>query len=294
MSSTTRPLLSIGVLAALLAVTPPGFSAQVPGPPPGTNLDLPWTIGPDEGAPRHAPPPSNAQLRALGKSLYRSRCAQCHGEVGDGRGQVADRLNPKPTDFTKGVFKLRSTPAGALPTDLDLFRTLTRGMHGTAMFPWSRLSERERWALVYQLKSFSPRFRQEPVPAAITVPIAPRETDALKDHGEALYVRLGCGNCHGDSGAGDGVARERLRKAGDREARARDFTRGRFIRGAEMEDLYLTLKVGIDGTQMHAYPLSDNELWALAAYVRLLIHERPLPDFPPARTLGAGWNSKGR
>jgi hypothetical protein len=45
---------------------------------------------------------------------------------------------------------------------------------------------------------------------------------------------------------------------------------------------------------MHAYPLSDNELWALAAYVRLLIHERPLPDFPPARTLGAGWNSKGR
>jgi cytochrome c oxidase cbb3-type subunit 2 len=294
MSSPIRPVLLMGTLAALLAPSPPGFGAEVPGPLPGTNLDLPWTIGPDEGMPRHAPPPSNAQLRALGQSLYRSRCAQCHGVDGDGRGAMAERLNPRPTDFTRGVYKLRSTPSGALPTDVDLFRTLTRGMHGTAMFPWHRLSERERWALVYQLKTFSPRFRQEPVPASIAVPIAPRETEALRDHGEALYVRLGCGACHGDSGAGDGVARERLRKAGDRQARARDFTRGRFIRGSEMEDLYLTLKVGIDGTPMAAYPLSDNELWALAAYVRLLIHERPLPDFPPARTLGAGWETNRR
>lgn len=277
----------VGLLAATLTSPAPGVGADVPEPTPGGNLDLPWVIGPDEGTPTRPAPPQNARLRALGQSLYQSRCAQCHGEAGDGKGRVAAQLNPRPTDFTRGVYKVRSTAPGLLPTDADLFRTLTRGMHGTAMFPWRRLTERERWALVYQVKSFSPRFRSEPAPVAIAVPLAPRETEALKDHGEALYVRLRCGGCHGDSGAGDGVARERLRQAGNREARARDFTRGRFIRGSEMEDLYLTLKLGIEGTPMAAYPLSDNELWALASYVRLLIHERPLPELPPARTVAA-------
>ena len=67
--------------------------------------------------------------------------------------------------------------------------------------------------------------------------------------------------------------------------RARDFTRGRFIRGAEMEDLYLTLRTGLEGTPMGAYDtLRDDEIWALAAYVRSLVRERPLYELPPART----------
>jgi hypothetical protein len=50
-----------------------------------------------------------------------------------------------------------------------------------------------------------------------------------------------------------------------------------------MEDLFLTLRLGLDGTPMAAYAnLSDSDTWALAAYVRLLVRERPLNDFPPA------------
>ena len=65
----------------------------------------------------------------------------------------------------------------------------------------------------------------------------------------------------------------------------RDFTRGRFIRGAEMEDLYLTLRTGLEGTPMAAYDtLRDDEIWAIAAYVRSLVRERPLHELPPART----------
>jgi mono/diheme cytochrome c family protein len=30
--------------------------------------------------------------------------------------------------------------------------------------------------------------------------------------------------------------------------------------------------------------LRDDEIWALAAYVRSLIRQRPLHEFPPART----------
>ena len=52
-----------------------------------------------------------------------------------------------------------------------------------------------------------------------------------------------------------------------------------------MEDLYLTLRTGLEGTPMAAYDtLRDDEIWALAAYVRSLVRERPLHELPPART----------
>lgn len=261
----------VSFLLALLLTAPPAAPGR-PGataaqPPPA--WDLLWTIDPPDGSPRKPRPPASRALATLGRTLYQGRCASCHGDKGDGQSPLARQLTPAPTAFTRAVFKLRSTPPGALPTDEDLFRTLTRGMHGTAMQPWRRLSERERWALVDQIKSFSPRFASATPPPAIDVPPPPREKPDLLERGEILYLRHACGTCHGTEGQG--------------KAPARDFTRGRFIRGAEMQDLYLTLKVGIAGTAMPSYSaLPDEELWALAAYVRVLVRERPLEDFPPA------------
>ena len=118
---------------------------------------------------------------------------------------------------------------------------------------------------------------------------APRESGDLLDHGERLYLRLRCAACHGETGAGDGPAAQEYRRQGERAVRIRDFTRGRFIRGREMEDIYLTLRVGIDGTPMGSYDaLSDDEIWALAGYVRALIRDRPVEDFPPAATRPPG------
>jgi mono/diheme cytochrome c family protein len=135
---------------------------------------------------------------------------------------------------------------------------------------------------VGQLQSFSPRFRDEPPGSPVVVPLPPRESDDLLDRGERLYLRLRCVSCHGEGGQGDGLAAESLR-VGDRHVRIRDFTRGRFIRGTEMEDIYLTLRVGIEGTPMGAYDgIPDEDLWALASYVRLLVRERPIEQLPPA------------
>jgi mono/diheme cytochrome c family protein len=277
-------------LALLLAapVIGPGSAAAPPSDPATVSGDLIWMVGPREGAPTRPQPRPSAKLRARGRILYEKQCALCHGDLGDGRGWLADRISTRPTDFSRGVFKLRSTPTGTLPTDMDLFATITRGMHGTAMVPWPRMPEAERWALVYHLKSFSRRFLEEAPGRPVRIPIAPRETEDIRDQGEALYVRLRCGTCHGDAGAGDGPARDAFRRQSDREVRIRDFTRGRFIRGGEMEDIYLTLRVGIEGTPMAAYDaLADDELWALAAYVRLMIRERPLHELPPARATEA-------
>ena len=39
-----------------------------------------------------------------GETLYESRCQFCHGVAGDGNGQAASALNPKPNDFTDPKF----------------------------------------------------------------------------------------------------------------------------------------------------------------------------------------------
>jgi len=46
----------------------------------------------------------------------------CHGEHGDGRGYSAQWFDPRPRDFTRAIFKCRSTPSGTLPVDDDLVR----------------------------------------------------------------------------------------------------------------------------------------------------------------------------
>lgn len=207
--------------------------AGTPSNPPN-DWDLRWMVGAPTAEPK-TPPPETPKLRALGQSVFGRRCAACHGEKGDGLGPQAARLPVRPTNFTLGVYKLRSTPTGSIPTDRNLFITMTRGVHGTPMLPWKALSEEERWALVVQLKSFSVRFREERPARPISVPTPPKEDRPLRERGAALYGKLLCVRCHGEEGAGDGVAARVYERTADRQVRVRDFTRGRFIRGAEME-----------------------------------------------------------
>jgi len=75
-----------------------------------------------------------------GKALYQRYCIFCHGQFGDGTGESAPYLDPKPRDFTKGVYKCRSTPSGSLPLDSDLFDTIGRGMHASGMPAWRPLT----------------------------------------------------------------------------------------------------------------------------------------------------------
>src|SRR6185503_14302937 len=68
-------------------------------------------------------------------------------------------LETPPRDLTGGQFKFRTTSSGQLPTDEDLFRTISRGADGTGMPPWAYLlADDDRWALVDYVKSFDSRF----------------------------------------------------------------------------------------------------------------------------------------
>ena len=50
-----------------------------------------------------------------GKALYDDKCAHCHGIEGAGDGSAAENLLPKPRDFTRGLYKIRSTESAQLP-----------------------------------------------------------------------------------------------------------------------------------------------------------------------------------
>ncbi|MBJ6760863.1 cytochrome c [Myxococcaceae bacterium JPH2] len=137
-----------------------------------------------------------------GRDVYTYYCASCHGERGDGQGPAGTGMRPVPRDFRQGLFKFGDVPAGELPTDAALKRTLRRGLQGTPMFAWD-VPEADVEAVVQYLKTFSPRWTQEAPGKPITASEDPwrgREAEAI-ERGRTVYHvagagNAGCSSCH--------------------------------------------------------------------------------------------------
>jgi mono/diheme cytochrome c family protein len=219
-----------------------------------------------------APQPTiDDALQARGAELFAKHCATCHGAKGDGSGPTGKLLSHPPAKFNLGTYELRTTEHEALPIDLDLFRTMSRGVHGTGMPAWFALPERDRWALVAELKTLSKEFKED-VPPLPIVAIAPAETAERLAHGKQIYETGGCSSCHGATGRGDGPASTALRYASGAPAKPRDFAGGRFHRTSRVEDIYRTIATGLDGTPMASFAkvLPPDDLWDVAMYVHSL------------------------
>src|SRR5215831_12400409 len=67
---------------------------------------------------------AGAAPASRGKQVYDAHCVECHGADGKGDGPAAHLMIPRPRDFTKGRYKIRSTESGSLPTDDDLLRSV--------------------------------------------------------------------------------------------------------------------------------------------------------------------------
>ena len=185
--------------------------------------------------------------------LFGDACAPCHGNLGDGSG--APRLGtPQPRDFTAGVFKFRSTPTGSLPTDEDLFRTISRGVPGTWMPAWEEmLTPAQRWALVAYIKQFSEYFAEEEPDPPVDISPAPDRSSALVQEGRFVYAMLGCAQCHGTVGRGDGPSASDLEDDWGQQIWPYDFTRGNYKAGSNPTDIYRTLVTGLSGSPMPAF-----------------------------------------
>jgi mono/diheme cytochrome c family protein len=206
-------------------------------------------------------------------SLYDRYCLACHGEAGDGAGPAAPFVYPRPRDFTRAMYRWRSTPAGKPPSDDDLARSIREGAPGTSMPGFAGiLSGAQIGELVQTVKAFAPhRFARSAAPgAAIVAPAPPRDLAALAARGAELFRQAGCVSCHGPGGKGDGPAAASLKDEKGRAAPPFDLTAEPLRRGAQgAADLFVTIAAGIDGRNMPGFAgaLPDADLWALVAHV---------------------------
>ncbi len=259
---------------ALLGLLLLGLVAASPGTPAGESGPLPVSLTPSTV--RAASP----DLLALGQRLYEAQCAACHGPEGRGDGEAAYLLYPQPRDFTRGQVPPSSRPGSGVPTDDDLFRTISRGMPGSAMPSWGHLAEETRWALVHYVKSLVPtavddrpagrpdgrgrrRHRRDPRPAGAALTTPQARARALELYADA------CASCHGATGQGDGAQEQKDDKG--YPTRPRDLTLGVFKGSPEPEQLYRRIVAGMPGTPM---PMSDwaygDDAWHLVHLVRSL------------------------
>ncbi len=208
-----------------------------------------------------------------GKDLYNKYCAPCHGEDGDGYGPLYGALYPKPRDFTKGQYKIRTNPSGSLPTDADLIHVISVGVHGTSMMPWDILDQAQIKSLLPVLKSFSEAWQyRKPEPSVVLGPEL-RSTQKTIARGRELYFQKECWKCHGETGEGDGPSSYDLEDEWEIPIQAYNFTRqDKFKGGSTSQDIYLRFTTGVNGTPMPSFAneLSDEDRWCMVHFVKSL------------------------
>ncbi len=245
------------------------------------------------------------QLRH-GYALYSKYCVQCHGVNGDGNGAVAEHLNPKPRDYTLGVFKFTSTPYGNKPRRSDLIRTVTRGVTGTSMPSFDRLSDEQldavveyvlaltfRGELERQLAAFA--YDDEELPdeegleetideilaawedssSKIVMPVTvmPPMTEESVRIGHEVFLSKACNKCHGKFGRGGSIGNVEIGKdAWGNEGSAADLSSGMFRGGDRPVDIYRRISSGINGTPMPSFKktFQDNpdDIWHLVHFIK--------------------------
>ena len=147
-----------------------------------------WRPDPQAYADMTWPPATNVPAGATpAQRLYVENCAFCHGPDGRGNGASAPSMIPRPRDFTQGLFKYKSTPEGAPPSDDDLIAVVTNGLNASGM-PYFRgtLSEQEIRDVVGVVKGFSKAFPAAPT-APITLGPRPKSTPESLARGADLY-----------------------------------------------------------------------------------------------------------
>jgi mono/diheme cytochrome c family protein len=309
--------------------TPPHRSAR-PSAVGSTGSPLPprgwldWPVPPRLAAATVSDP----QFMQRGRHIYYYRCMPCHGAAGAGDGPAANTMWPRPRDFTdvkvdgfddqktQPKFKFRTTRQGWLPTDEDLYRTISRGLVGTAMEGWSDvLSADEIWQVIAAIKTFSSawndpeHFALNPNDPAVvreytepdgSGPIfrfesltPPAVTPQLLHDGAQAYRRAGCWQCHGVEARGDGPALGQHYDAWGYRAWPQNLTSPlNFKAGHAIKDIYRDFTAGLDGTVMPTLPADVLDTdprrgeylrWAVATYIHNLV-QTPPDDADPGRS----------
>ncbi len=221
--------------------------------------------------------PARAADAGNGKTIFDRQCAVCHGDTGHGDGPAAALMSPRPRNFQKGLFKLRSTESGELPTTEDLVKTVTNGMPGTGMPSFRDLDEQDIADAVVFLKTLGGPESEEgswfslyETPPPAVVPAMPVPDDRQLALGKELYTKMGCIGCHGETGKGDAKPVEETKDDWGEPLHPRNYSIGVYKGGSRPEDLYLRVLTGLDGTPMTGFwkdAMNTEERWAVVRYI---------------------------
>jgi mono/diheme cytochrome c family protein len=89
--------------------------------------------------------------------IYLDKCAECHGETGQGNGPQAKMYDPRPRMLT-------DAPHLSTVTDGELYYVITNGHKPMPSYK-KKLTDEQRWQLVMLVRSFSNTV-PPPVPSA--------------------------------------------------------------------------------------------------------------------------------
>ncbi len=271
----------LGAVALAIGVTV-AVSAQKETSAPAKKSFFEFSAATGNIEPVAGSPPVDARLLTHGQWVYRGMCIGCHGVKGDGNGGVwtlgekyakAYQLPRQPRDFTSAVYKIRSTPSGSLPTDRDLFSSISRGLVADHDMPaFKFLPERDRWAVVAYIKSLSKRWVEEKdyQQPAVEVGEPPLPDEAALVAGKEVYVKMQCAKCHGPGGLGDGPSAPELMDDNGLPIKPRNFgDAAQYVGASDPRGVYLTFTTGIDGTPMPSFAdfLKEEQRWQLVWYV---------------------------
>ncbi len=206
-----------------------------------------------------------------GRDIYYENCFFCHGDLLDGKGHYAEGFNPQPINFQDPT---------VIPQQQEAFlfwRAATGGpglpKEGTpwnsAMPVWHEmLSEDDLWNVLMFIFDYNgqvPRIWNLEDSEAATGMRDAVLSERKGIEGNELY-QFRCAVCHGEEGAGDGVAAELM------YPKPRDFTLALFKYKSSPgmvlprdEDLFKTIKDGLDGTGMPGWKtlLTDEQINSL-------------------------------
>lgn len=242
----------------------------------------------------------------LGKSIYEDYCMACHGMNGDGKGVSSKGMTTPPRNFTQGLFKFGLVASGELPHDEDLIRIIKRGLHGTAMLPWD-VTERQAWLVLQYIKTFAPKVWEDKNKALgkhielSKDPFGLAHKSSAIEKGKMVYhLVANCQSCHRgyaskeeldqmsmkkDNAKFDGPDEEFYKlKPQDTEYGVKnippDFTWHNVRSATTVEELAYRIASGVGGTTMPTWKetISDEDIWAVAHYVRSLMDLKDSPE----------------
>ena len=218
---------------------------------------------------------------------YKTLCARCHGENGDGKGVTAVYLDPAPRDLTRAEF-MNSKP------EARFIASITNGVPGTSMPDWGNALSQDQISgvLAYIEQNFVKKPRRELKPRKLPEQNPVAMSTGSISRGEGIFMQR-CTGCHGRKADGRGI------NSVDISPRPRNLRNAAFIQSAPDRRLFESITYGVEGTAMPSwidYGLSPSDVGDIVNYIRSL-NPREMRSETPGGVNGntiTGGHSTGR